>query len=428
MIEDIQELFSQLPDWAENMILQIFALIIALLLIWIGRHVVTWAIMRPLQRISSRSQMPFDDKIVTAVKMPMRWFVVAAALLVSVTILDTGDSVTVFVQRLGRSAILIGMMLLFYKLVDIFAFSSNMLFRVTGLSIEERLLPFIRTSIKVLILVIGVLAVMSEWDYDVTGLVAGVGLSGLALSLAAQDTASNLFGFASIIGDRPFDVGDYIVTPDVEGVVEEVGIRSSRIRQLDQALVTIPNSTLANSVVKNWSRLSKRRVDYMLGVTYDSTSEDLQHLLHRVRELLNNWASVEPGSVVVYFMEFGGSSLDILVRCYLTIPDWGEFQAEKEQINLQVMDLVAELGLSVAFPSRSLYLENLPDLARDLEAMSNTRIENERTMLSPRAKALLDEEARAARESAPTPPELSPREARELGSESDMPDSGDEDG
>lgn len=415
-------MFAELPEWLQAVIGQLLTLVVALILIWLGRRVVTWIIMKPLQRVAGRSQMIQDDKLIKAIRMPMRWFVVAVALLVSVAILDVGEGVTVFVQRIGRSAIIIGIMLLFYSLVDIFAFSSNVVFRVTGLTIEERLLPFIRTGLKVLLLVAGVLAVMGEWDYDVSGLIAGVGLSGLALSLAAQDTAANLFGFASIIGDRPFDVGDYISSPDVEGVVEEVGIRSSRIRQLDQALVTIPNSTLANSVVKNWSRLSKRRLDYMLGVTYDSSSNDLRVLLHRIRELLNNWASVEPGSVVVYFIEFGDSSLNLLVRCYLTIPDWGEFHAQQEEINLAVMDIVQELGMSMAFPSRSLYLENLPDLARDMEAISLSRGESERATLSPRERALLDEEARSTREAAPPPPSVKPDSAQQQGSDSDLPD------
>lgn len=418
----LNEFFQDLPDGLREIVIQALMVVIALLLVWLLRRAATFAILRPLQRLAKRSNLPQDDKLVNAVTLPMRYFVIAAALAVTVAILNTGEALNAFVGRLISSAVIIGVILLLYRLVDIFAGSSNTMFRLFGLTIEERLLPFLRTSVKIFLVLLGVVIVLQEWGYNVNGLIAGIGVGGLALSLAAQDTAKNLIGFVTIIGDRPFDVGDYIITPDVEGIVEEVGIRSTRIRQLDQAYVTVPNSKLADAAVKNWSRLNKRRVDYMLGVTYDASSDDIRLLLHRIRELLNNWHSVEPGSVVVYFMEFGDSALNLLVRCYLTIPDWGEFQAEKEQVNLAVMDIVAELGMSVAFPSRSLYLENLPALAQNVEAMAQARLEAKRATLSPREQALLDEEARAARESAPAPPQLSPEEARQPGSDQDMPD------
>src|SRR5262249_35855949 len=134
-------------------------------------------------------------------------------------------------------------------------------------------------SFKLLFIVLAVLVIVQEWGYDPSGLIAGLGIGGLAISLAAQDTVKNLFGFTTIVGDQPFTVGDFIKTADVEGTVEHVGVRSTRIRRQDQAYVTVPNSVLANSAILNWSRLSKRWIDMTLRITYDASRSDILKLL-----------------------------------------------------------------------------------------------------------------------------------------------------
>jgi MscS family membrane protein len=211
---------------------------------------------------------------------------------------------------------------------------------------------------------------VQEWGYDVSGLVAGLGVGGLAVSLAAQDTLANLFGFTMIVGDRPFVVGEFIKTPDVEGIVEHVGMRSTRVRQLDQAYVTIPNAKLADSAILNWSRLSKRRLDARLCIRYDARPEQLEALLERSRALLNAHEKTEPESVVVYLIEYGENGLIVLVRANLLLPDWIEFTAEKEKLFIDILKIVEELGLSIAFPSRSVYIET--GASRLTEAHSET--------------------------------------------------------
>lgn len=412
--------FADLPENTQDLIARLLLFVLALAMIWVLRRVLTAVIVRPVRRLIKRTGQQRDEEILDAVLLPMRYFVIAAALLVSVRILGIGDGVSQFVERIGRSIVIFGIVLLIYRLIDLFAPSSNRLFALTGLSIEERLLPFFRTGIKVVLIAITLVIIIQEWGYDVSGLVAGIGLGGLAISLAAQDTIANLFGFTAIVGDRPFDVGEYIVTPDVEGLVEHVGIRSTRVRRLDQALVTVPNNKLANSAILNWSRLSKRRVDYILGVTYDATSEDMRVLLHRIREMLKARPMVDPESVVAYFINFGDSSLEILVRAFVLLRDWGEFTAEREQINLEVMDIVKDLGMSVAFPTRSIYIENLPDFLLDSRAAPR-QPDVEHTRLSPRERAVLREEALKKELPAAEPPPP-PTDTQQLGDDGDLPE------
>ncbi|NJL96044.1 MAG: mechanosensitive ion channel family protein [Anaerolineae bacterium] len=214
-----------------------------------------------------------------------------------------------------------------------------------------------------MLIALGVVLVLEQWGYNVSALVAGLGIGGLAIALAAQDTLANLFGFTTIAGDRPLVVGEYIVTPDVEGIVEYVGLRSTWIRQLNQALVVVPNATLAGSVITNWSRLNKRQMQSVLTLEYDTTAPQMQRFLEAMRGMLRARPLIDPDSVVVLFTEFSDSALEVLVRCYVHESDWVAFHQEKERVNLEIMNLMATHGLSFAFPSRSIYIENMPPLS-----------------------------------------------------------------
>src|SRR5262249_22476726 len=151
---------------------------------------------------------------------------IAFGLLIGAEILNVDVTTSVFVVHLARVFIIIAALLAAYSIVDALAPSSNRLFRLTGLTINERLLPFMRTAIKLVLVAVAVVIIIQEFGYDVSGLVAGLGLGGLAFSLAAKDTVENLFGFTTIVSDQPFIVGEFIKTGDIEGTVEHVGIRS----------------------------------------------------------------------------------------------------------------------------------------------------------------------------------------------------------
>jgi MscS family membrane protein len=188
-----------------------------------------------------------------------------------------------------------------------------------------------------------VVVVLEQWGYNVAALAAGLGIGGLAFALAAQSTLANLFGFTMIVGDRPFGVGDHIRTSDIEGTVEHVGLRSTRIRQADQAMVTIPNGKVADSVILNLSRLKKRLIQFTLRLPNETSSVQMQSLLQTLREMLKARQTVDAASVMVHFTDFSAEGLDILVRCYVNVIDWAAFIQEKEAINLKIMEAVERL-------------------------------------------------------------------------------------
>jgi MscS family membrane protein len=355
---DITQFWNQLEPDVRNMLIRLGLAVLVLLLIWVLRRLLAAIVVSPLRWLARRTDSQWDDILLDVVLLPARFLIIALGLAIGVHILQIDEVTNVFINHLIRTFIIIAILMAIYRTIDALAPSSSRLFRMTGLSISERLLPFLRTPTKLLVFVFGLVIIIQEWGYDVSGLVAGLGLGGLAFSLAAQDTVANLFGFTTIVGDQPFIVGEFIKTPDVEGTVEHVGVRSTRLRQLDQAYVTVPNSKLASSAILNWSRLSKRRLNTTLSLRYDARPETILKLLERIRELLASREKVLKDSIVVHFTEFGESGLHVLVRCYLLLPDWGEFTVEQESIFLEILKIIEDLGLSLAFPSRSVYIEN----------------------------------------------------------------------
>lgn len=348
--------FNQLPEPLGRVLL----VILVLILIWLLRRLVVMILARPLQRLLQRNGRDDIEEIITnVVAPPVRILLIAFSIFIITQLLNLDSSALQFTARVSRTLIIVAIALGAYRIVTLAFLTRGRLYSITGVIIEEALLPFARTGLQIVIFAIGLVIIIQEWGYDVSGLIAGLGIGGLAISLAAQDTLSNLFGFTAIVGDRPFAVGEYVVTKDVEGLIEKVGLRSTRVRRLDQAIVTVPNSLLASSAILNWSRLGKRRIDSIVGVTYSTTADQLEALLQRLRETIAAREKVDETSVIVNFINFGDSSLEILIRCYVNISDWAQFTQEKEYVFLDVMRVVDELGLQIAFPTRSLYIENL---------------------------------------------------------------------
>jgi|FLYN01.1.fsa_nt_gi MscS family membrane protein len=338
-------LLDQLAQPTREALLRILLAFLALVIIWLLRRLLTWIFLAPLRRLAQRSRFQWDEYVLEAAILPGRFLIFALGLYVGAQILALDPEANLFVEHLIRSLIIIAVFLVVYRAVDLLTTTSTRLLRVTGVNVEDPLLPFVRTGIKIVILAILLVIVIGEWGYNVTGLIAGLGIGGLAISLAAQDTISNLFGFSAIVGDRPFVVGEFIKTADIEGTVERVGLRSTRIRQPDQSLVTIPNSKLVTAPILNWSRLSKRWINITLRIRQDATAAQMETLIERLRHMLTGREHVEADSVIVFFTNIGEQALEVLVRCYITLPNWAEFSREKEKINLEIMRIREELGL-----------------------------------------------------------------------------------
>ena len=224
--------------------------------------------------------------------------------------------------------------------------------------LDKALITFVARIVRGLLFVLSVILIISETGYDITGMITSLGLAGLTVSLAAKDSASNFFGGLAIIADKPFTVGDWIQTPEMEGVVTDVTLRTTRIRTFKDAEVVIPNSILANTSIVNWSRMSKRRVHFTLGVTYDTPQEKLHAAVEGVRTLLSRYPDdVEQESVLVTFDAFGDYSLNLEIY-YALRTTWAEYMGLKEKVNFDIRQLMDDLQVEVAFPTQVILTGN----------------------------------------------------------------------
>ena len=264
----------------------------------------------------------------------------------------------VLISRVFRSVLVILAASCLWNLVGLYVEHSEEYGGLPGVEIDLILVPFLSRVLKVVIAALALIVLLQEWDYDVNGFIAGLGLGGLAFALAAQQTLSNVFGGIVIITDKPFSIGDWILTPSVEGIVEDINFRSTRIRTFAQAVVTVPNSTLANEPITNWSRMGKRRITFTLGLTYDTPRDKIEKCIQKIRAMLQNHTDVHPETILVYFDSYGDSSLNIFLYFFTRSTVWEEYLRVKEDVNLRIMGILEEEGVSMALPSTSIYFEN----------------------------------------------------------------------
>jgi MscS family membrane protein len=212
----------------------------------------------------------------------------------------------------------------------------------------------------VAIWVLAIVFILQNSGVAVSSVLAGLGLGGLAFALAAKDTVENFFGSLVLLTDRPFALGDWVVIDEVEGIVEEVGFRSTRVRTFYNSVVSVPNGKLAVSKIDNYGRRTRRRVKTTLGLTYGTPRVRMEEFVQRIRALLEADPQVWKGTIEVVLAGFGPSSLDVLVYFFLAVPDWHAELEHRGRLYLEFMRIAEEVGVSFAFPSTSVYVEALP--------------------------------------------------------------------
>lgn len=219
-----------------------------------------------------------------------------------------------------------------------------------------------RKGYKFLVGLFGALMLIEETGLPVTGIITGAGLAGLTLSLAAQNSASNIFNGILILVEHPFDIGDWITVEDVSGSVEDITFTATKIRALDNSLYVVPNSSVCSAVINNATNRTKRLYRFTLGVLYGTSRGQLEQLMADVTELLKAREDVYEDSIIVRLTGFSESSIDILVSAYIKTPDLGLFLAVQNELNLDLIDLMKKNGVRFSLPSASVYMEDLPKL------------------------------------------------------------------
>jgi MscS family membrane protein len=226
----------------------------------------------------------------------------------------------------------------------------------TASTFDDILIPLVRKTIKVFIVAFGIIYGAQNLRINIVPLITGLGIGGLAFAFAAKDTIENLFGSIAVVLDRPFAVGDWVVVGDVEGTVEELGFRSTRVRTFYNSQVTIPNSTLVRASVDNFGRRTYRRWKTYIGVQYDTPPEKLLAFTEGIRELVRRHPYTRKDYYQVWCNDFGDSSLNILVYVFHLVPDWATELRERERLFVDIVRLADRLGVQFAFPTRTIHL------------------------------------------------------------------------
>lgn len=348
--------------------------ILIFLLFLILRKIFVKIVFRYVLSFSQRTKTELDNNILLAFEKPLQTLFIVVGFYFSTKYLPLTPYQSLLTIALLRSSIIILLAWGFSNFVSISSILFSEIGKKLDLELDRILIPFASKLLKLIIILLSISIIAQEWDYDIGGIIAGLGLGGLAFALAAKDTVSNIFAGIVIVLDKPFSIGDWIYSESVEGTVEDITFRSTKIRTFAQALVTLPNSVLTNQSVTNWSRMGKRRVTFNLGITYNTPAQKLKKCITEIKSLLEKHPDIHKETIFVRFDSFAESSLDIFIYFFTNTTIWGEYLRVKEEMNFAIMEILEKEAVSVAFPSRSIYFEN------QLEKIPNEQNETASTL------------------------------------------------
>lgn len=319
------------------------------------RRVVTLIFFSQLKKLAARTKSTLDDKLLPALEAPVATFIMLVGIFAALRVLKLSETSDRYV---GYGSTIAFSLVIFWGLLRAFsALLDHAQERAVGNQLGiAAFMPWIKKTLITIFVVFGVLMVVQSLGYDVKALLAGLGIGGLAFALAAQDTLANVFGSIVVAIDQPFKLGEFVQIGPHAGAVEDIGLRSTKLRKADKSLIVIPNKTVAAEAVTNLARFTRRRVEHVVGLTYDTTPEQMQAIVKEIHGILTGEPEIDANSVMVFFRDLNVSSLDIWIVYETPDPDFQKHMRVREKMNLAIMRAVAASGLSFAYPTQTLLL------------------------------------------------------------------------
>lgn len=346
---------QQVPFGDEFIALGIFLFFLLLRTLFAG------IVIRLADNLAKRTKNTIDDELVEAIKEPTKFLFIVIGLSLSINYLDIPDKWDTIRQPFISGLYTFTLFWALFCAVTPITHAVFSMGNKLGRKVNEDLRYFCIHTLEVVVFLIGAVSILEQWHVNVSAFLGGLGLAGMAVALAAKDTVANLFGTLTIFTDKTFKKGDWIQTPDIEGTVEVIGLRASKIRTFAKALVNMPNAKLADSPIINWSRMTNRRIKMRLGLEYRTTGDQLERIVARLRDFIANDPKVElkiHTPQMVHVGEFGPSSIDIDLYYFTKTTDWEEWRQIQNDHIIAFKKIVEEEGSSFAFPSRTIYVEN----------------------------------------------------------------------
>jgi MscS family membrane protein len=335
---------------------------VAVLAVLFIRRLLTWYINYRVLAHTKRTGSEVDERLVRELHRSASWLLLFVAIWVAIMIVPIPN---VIILTLGKTTYSLREVLQQATLTLIAFFAARFLNWLveslviftrrrtteTGAQTDEVLMPLLRDSLKVLLWIFTALVIVQVWGFNITTLIAGLGIGGLAVAFAAQDTISNVFGSVTVLLDKPFEVGDWVKLDEYEGTVEEVGIRSTRIRTVQKTQITLPNSKITSSVIENFTRMNMRRVKLTIGLARWTQIPLIEAFIEGVKEILRNHEGIVEDTQTVSFDEIRAYDFAILVVYFTKSTVWAEHLQVKQEINLALLRLAENLGIDLAYPT-----------------------------------------------------------------------------
>jgi len=352
---------------------KVVTLLIVLLVGMVLRKVAQFILRARLAPVAARFGAKSVSKIVDVFAGPGSTLVVSGLLATVYPQLGLTPGWMMILGLGVRILAILSIVVSLYRLVDVFADGMAAKAEQTESKLDDQLVPLVRKAMKILVILSGVLFLLQNLQVNVGSLVAGLGIGGVAIALAAKDTIANFFGSLMIFVDRPFQIGDWVRIGGTEGVVEEVGFRSTRVRTFYNSLVTVPNAHFTEAAIDNMGLREYRRLSTTLGLTYDTTPDQMQAFVEGIRAIIVANPYTRKDYYEIHFSGFGAHSLDVMLYMFFKVESWTDELREKHNVLLEILRLAKEVGVQFAFPTQTLFVDHVaqPGQTRDLPAQKS---------------------------------------------------------
>ena len=357
IFNNFKELF--LSVWKKGIlgvdIMEIFIGVGIFFIFLIFRGIISKLIIKRLEGIAKKTKNKFDDSFVQAMEGPARFLPIVIGFFIASYYMSFSEDNRAIVDTINRTLITIFIFWVMHQVIEPISYVLSGLNKI----LTRELIGWIIKSLKILIFILGLAAVLELWGIKIGPIIAGLGLFGVAVALGAQDLFKNLISGILVLVEKRFKIGDWILVEDIiEGIVEKIGFRSTVIRKFDKSIAIIPNFQFAENAVINISQTTNWIISWTINLQYDTTVEQLKSIRNQIEDYIKKHEDYKPElGYAVRIDKFAESSFDLYVRCFTQTDDWDKWLAVKERLAIQIKQIVESNKASFAFPSQSIYVE-----------------------------------------------------------------------
>ena len=357
LFNNFKSLFLEV--WNKGILgVDIFQILIGLgifLIFLIFRGIISKLIIKRLQSLAKKTSNKLDDSFVFAMEGPARFLPIVIGFFIASYYMTFSEDSRAIVDTINRTLITIFIFWVMHQVIEPISYILIGLNKI----LTRELIGWIIKSLKILIFILGVAAVLELWGIKIGPIIAGLGLFGVAVALGAQDLFKNLISGILVLVEKRFKIGDWILVEDIiEGIVEKIGFRSTVIRKFDKSIAIIPNFQFAENAVINISQTTNWIISWTINLQYDTTVDQLKKVRNEIESYIKTHKDYKPDlGYAVRVDKFADSSIDMYIRCFTQTDDWDEWLAVKERLAIEIKQIVEKNNASFAFPSQSIYVE-----------------------------------------------------------------------